>query len=358
MYCTNCGKEIGDGARFCINCGTAVRKLKAQQTEEQDTYQQQEVPQTEEQSAVRQTEALQIAECTATDKDEIGSAVEEISQSEADVYSYIYQPLVASNEVWQLDRQTTMDVLAEALLISEEWDKYNSNISSLKAEIDKEQKEAEDIRKKPSDSAVRIVLIVSIVSAIVGTFIIPIIMTAIFGLAAAGILYVTVIKEDIKQHAPENNEKADTYIREHVVPLQMRLDENLKYREAWINSGKYEWVVDIVGKDLFYSNSIKCLYDLVQSRRADSLKEALNKYDDMLHKARMEEMQQAIQNAAEVAASEAKKQTAEAVKQTAETIKQTSYAKNIVKSTREAAKAAKNTARNTHQIKKTLNQYK
>jgi len=73
-------------------------------------------------------------------------------------------------------------------------------------------------------------------------------------------------------------------------------------------------------------------------QKADNLKEALNLYDDTMHKARMEEMQAAIQNASEIAAVEAAKQTA--------------LTKDIAKNTHQAATAAKATAYHTRQIDK------
>jgi len=65
--------------------------------------------------------------------------------------------------------------------------------------------------------------------------------------------------------------------------------------------------MDVIGEELFYSFCIADLYDLVKARRADNLKEALNKYDDEKYKARMQEMQQATQHAAEISAQEARR---------------------------------------------------
>jgi len=77
----------------------------------------------------------------------------------------------------------------------------------------------------------------------------------------------------------------------------------------------------------------------------------LNLYDDVQHKARMEEMQAAIQNASEVSAAEA--------------VKQTAYSKEIAKSSHEAATAAKvnayhigKIARNTRQIAKNTRKFR
>ena len=102
--------------------------------------------------------------------------------------------------------------------------------------------------------------------------------------------------------------------------------------------------IDFVGEDLFAYECIEDLYNLIKSRRADNLKEALNLYDDTLHKARMEEMQAAIQNASEIAASES--------------VKQTAYSKEIAKSSHQAATAAKATAYHTRKIDKNTRRFR
>ncbi len=77
------------------------------------------------------------------------------------------------------------------------------------------------------------------------------------------------------------------------------------------------------------------------------LKEALNKYDDKLHKQRIEEMQKATQDAVEISALEA--------------IKQTEKMKRIERNTNDAVQTARvnavlnyGTYENTRQINKKL----
>ena len=110
------------------------------------------------------------------------------------------------------------------------------------------------------------------------------------------------------------------------------------------NNGQKSWAINVVGKDMYYSACIKDLYELVKSRRADNLKEALNKYDDSMHKSRMEEMQAAIQNASEISARES--------------VKQTAIAKQVEKNTHQAATASKATAYHTRQIDKNTRRFR
>ena len=114
---------------------------------------------------------------------------------------------------------------------------------------------------------------------------------------------------DNKKHEVENNNRADEYIKKKVEPLKSALDEYLYKLDVIYNGGQRKWVVDVVGEEMFSSIVIDKLYKIVQGRRADTIKEALIRYDDEEHKARMEAMQKSIKEAAEVASNEAIRQT-------------------------------------------------
>lgn len=257
-----------------------------------------------------------------------------------------YIPIVTIDEVSFLDRQETMNVLLEVGKIAKESEQYDSEVNSLKRSIYEEKNKAEELRNHVSGKARAISWLVTLCVlgiGCIGTVIIGIIL----GIIAYNIMKVTVIKSDLKKHEEENNAKADAYIKNNVEPLQMRLDKVHLLRNELLKSGKLTWALDVVGKDLFYSECVSDLYNLIKSRRADNLKEALNKYDDTMHKARMEEMQASIQNAAEISA--------------AESIKQTAQMGEIEKNTHQAAQAAKvnaafsyGTYRNTKKINKKI----
>lgn len=244
-----------------------------------------------------------------------------------------YQPIVSPDDIVKLDRQGTMDVLIEVGKIAKESEKYDSEILDLKKRIVDEEKKADEIRTQLSGKANTIILGVTIGAAIIGTLIIPLILSVVFGGIAYLIVHAIVAPKDLREHEAENNANANAYIKENVEPLQNRLDEVFELRDDLNNCGKITWAFDVVGKDLFYSPCINDLYNLIKSRRADSLKEALNKYDDEQYKEHMREMQMAIRNASEVAAAEA--------------VKQTAYSKDIAKSAHQTATASKATAYHT-----------
>ena len=104
-------------------------------------------------------------------------------------------------------------------------------------------------------------------------------------------------------------------------------------------SGKIDWAVDIVGEDIFYCRGVGDLINLISTRRADNLKEALNLYDSSKHRERMEEMQAGVLANSDTMAMESAKQTA--------------LHHQIEQNTREAATAAKWAAINTHRTYKT-----
>lgn len=254
-----------------------------------------------------------------------------------------FQPKFSPEEVSQLDRQATMDVLVEVGKIAKEIEGYNSEIADLSRKIDIEQKEAEKLRKKPSGKALGIIWGVTAVAVILG-MIGSIIGAVILGGLAYFIVRAIVTPADLREHEEENNANADDYIRQNVEPLQIRLEEVYTLRNNLNDSGKITWAIDVVGRDMFYSACISDLYNLIKSRRADSLKEALNKYDDEQHKAHMEEMQRAIQNASEVTA--------------AESVKQTAYSKDIAKSAHQTATASKAAAYHTRQTARNTRRFR
>lgn len=255
-----------------------------------------------------------------------------------------YQPKVSPEEVSRLDRQATMDVLIEVGKIAKEIEGYNSEIADLSKKIDSEQKEAEKLRKELSGKALLIIGGVTVVAAILGMIGESIIGAVVLGGIAFFITRAIVTPLDLREHEAENNANADDYIHKNVEPLQKRLEEVYALRNNLNDSGKITWAVDVVGSDMFYSACISDLYNLIKSRRADSLKEALNKYDDEQHKAHMEEMQRAIQNASEVTA--------------AESVKQTAYSADIAKSAHQTATASKATAYHTRQTARNTRRFR
>lgn len=248
----------------------------------------------------------------------------------------------AETSVNTMNREQTMQTLYEVGRIAETYEELTSEQSAVRQNIKIEKDKAEELRKVVSAGAKAIKWIAILCSFITWTFL------SVFGLVVTIVVWIamnkTVIKKDLIKHADENNANADRHLKEVVMPLETRLQEiNAELEELHV-SGKIEWAKDIVGDNMFYSQCIGDLYDLIKDRRADSLKEALNLYDDNQYKARMEASQAAIQNATEVAATES--------------VKQTAYAKETAKNTHQTATAAKATAHHTRQIQRNTRRFR
>lgn len=239
-------------------------------------------------------------------------------------------------------REEILKNLVEAGKTAKTLQSLTNEKENLVYKIATSKKEAEEIRCQISAEAKK------------KMWILPIIVCVLFvwfwgiGLILAVILYFVrkkkILVKDLELHKEENERKAQAYIEENVEPLEIRkreVEEELSELKA---SGKIEQAIDYVGKDMFEYPKIAELYNLVKSRRADSLKEALNLYDSVQHNMRMEDMQAAIQNAAEV--------------QAIETAKQTAYSKEIAKNTHKTATAAQASAYHTRQIDKNTRRFR
>ncbi len=93
-------------------------------------------------------------------------------------------------------------------------------------------------------------------------------------------------------------------------------------------SEQMKWGAEVVGEDMLDTEAIDILIGYIKSRRADNIKEAVNKFDLDGHHQRMEIMQQEIDEATQIQAEEAVKQTAYA-EQTAKNARATAVASSI-----------------------------
>ena len=245
-------------------------------------------------------------------------------------------------EINTMDREQLMQVLYEIGRTVETYEELTSERGTVKREIKTEKEKAEELRKAVSARAKAIKWIAILCSFITWAFL------SFYGIVVTIVVWIAmnkiVIKRDLMEHADINNANADRYLKEVVMPLETRLQEINAELEELQASGKIEGAKNIVGENMFFSQCIGDLYDLVKNRRADSLKEALNLYDDIQYKARMEASQTAIRNATEISA--------------AESVKQTAYAKETAKSAHQTATAAKATAYHTRRIQKNTRRFR
>ena len=230
-----------------------------------------------------------------------------------------------------LNRDETLSILYEAGRIAEQMEALNAEAASLPNDIAIRKQKAEEMRHVVSGKATAIKW-AAILCSLLTWKLIPVVITIIVWI----VMNQTVIKKDLREHEEENNANAQRYTVENVAPLVERQKKVAEEIAELNSSDRIAWAKNIVGERLFHSSCIGDLYDLVKERRADNLKEAINLYEDIQYKARMEERQAAIQNASEISAAEA--------------VKQTAYSKMIAKSSHQTATAAKATAYHTRQM--------
>lgn len=268
--------------------------------------------------------------------------VEQINDDEGEVVQS--KDFLPSTSVEKMSRDETLNLLLEVASIARGLEQNDAERRNIEKKINEHNTKVQEIREKVSFKCKVIIwistLFVVLSFGIVGLFAI------VLGIIAFAIVSIIAAK-DIQKHEVENEAEAQEYIRKNIEPLNQRLDEVKIALEELNNSGKIEWAIDIVGGELFSSVCVEELYSFVKSRRADSLKEALNLYDNTKHREKMEAMQEAIQYASMISANEATKQTV--------------AMKEIEKSAQSAARTAKvnaainyGTYRNAKQINKKL----
>ncbi|MGN0389813.1 MAG: hypothetical protein ACI4L2_03285 [Wujia sp.] len=142
----------------------------------------------------------------------------------------------------------------------------------------------------------------------------------------------------------------DYYFITYQANVEKLKEMRIKFEE-FVGSGCEAWCIDCIGEEFYSISAIDDIYGMIKSRRADSIKEAINQIDATKYRERMESAQQAILNATEMAAEEAVKQTAYS-KETAKSAHESAtYAKATAYNTRKAARYSKEAAENTSRFR-------
>ena len=231
--------------------------------------------------------------------------------------------LIAPSEVAELHRESLLPVLNQV----EEIYKALNDLENRRAlanyhfKINKEK--YEEILNQVSAKTRRLWTIIGWIAA----------------LCSCGVLLIpwyflrkSAYEKDRERNRAANEQAAQNYYAQSIAPLedeQKDIQEQMKNLEAPI-----AWARDIVTSEIFNMGATAELRILVEKRRADTLKEALNLFDSNRYRERMESIQKEI-----LANSDA---TAE------ETAKQTVLIQETEKSARQTAAASKWTAVNTY----------
>lgn len=212
-----------------------------------------------------------------------------------------YQPIAEAHSVHVLPREHAIRVLTEIRAIVLEHNGHVRSVNDCKNNLSEKRKKAEEIRTALSPEASKKVagvglaagLALAIITGIaMRSFLIGLICGGIVGFIAAGIVVAIIGPNDRKLHEAENNQKAEQYISEHVNPAQVKLNEVVRKHEAFQSSGKFDWAVDAVGTGNCDITRLDALLDILRMGRASNIKEAVNVYEEDLHRQKLEQMEQ------------------------------------------------------------------
>ncbi len=166
--------------------------------------------------------------------------------------------------------------------------------------------------------------VMSILGAIIG-----LVVGIIIGVIIDGILF-----------GKKRKVKADTYFNSKNEVLQQQKITIANQADELCNSQRYTQAHQLIPPDYCDSESIDYIIKLIENRRAETLKEAFNMYEDYLHKKRLEDMQYNQMVATQESAL-AQKEMAKNSKEVAKAVQNQAY--QLEELSRNANKIAKNT---------------
>lgn len=132
---------------------------------------------------------------------------------------------------------------------------------------------------------------------------------------------------DLLLFRDEKTKNKTDYQNQHVKPLKEALNKYSEALEVILNNADTIWAMEALQEKYFDINAVNCFLSYITYRRADSYKEAVNLYEEEIHRFRMEDLQQMILENAE--------KTTRMTEQNLQTLK------NVEASTASAARTAK-----------------
>lgn len=147
------------------------------------------------------------------------------------------------------------------------------------------------------------VLCLSDDGSFMGSLILSFIMYFFIKILIISPLYAKVICDK------EVDAKYQIFANEHISPKQAVLAQQTEDINTYLNTDECQWAGNALPEKYFTYPAVQSIIQYLQLCRVDSLKEALNLYEEELHRQRMEEMQQQIVQSTAQAADEVKRQS-------------------------------------------------
>ena len=156
------------------------------------------------------------------------------------------------------------------------------------------------------------VIVLTVLNLSLGWGFVGVIIAVVLGVILGALIEIHILKPvflNSKRYSDEvaaNKSKAEAYRNTNIPPLLDKIDDDNNRITAIKSSKEYMWAADVLGgADMIESKTIEMIISVILARRADNLKEALNKIDLMTHNATMQSMQADATAAAQKTAYEA-----------------------------------------------------
>lgn len=212
-------------------------------------------------------------------------------------------------------------------------------LASLESKIDEIYKKI-DSYNGLSHTGTIISLLIIILFGGIGTVMFPIIGTIIGGIIGGYLAYLidTKIIEKILK-TEEKHAKKREELKKGLEPLEAQFDQIAMESNVFLKSEGVKRANAAIPAEFYNKSALASLKEILETRRADNLKEAINVYDTKMHHMKMESLQEKNINLTQSILQESQKQT-----QYAETAAQNS--KITAENSKVAAQNSKKTLRN------------
>lgn len=288
MFCSNCGKEILDEIKFCPFCGVEVSK--------------------------------KISSEKVTNAEDVNKKNEESFYNEG-----VKEELIKA-----------LDVINKI----EGFMEQKEEIESIRESVERQKKEMmEDLAPIQIWLFVLGIPFTIIAPMITNTHEITIVGRLVYGILFYYVPFFVIVNPLLGLITRGKKvAKAEAWYKEKIVPIDAQETELISVFERYCNTDAVTEARNIVPEEYFDSESVQFFLKMLNERRADTFKEAINLYEEYLHREDMKnmQMQQLALQGQQLAETRQLSQNV-----TSQMQEQSAYMKQISKNTKSTARAVK-----------------
>lgn len=209
---------------------------------------------------------------------EEAGAIVKVKYSDYAVFYHSEEPGI-SKETGTIERNL-LEELYSARKIMTAISECQEKIDTMLNQIEEVKKKVENINT-PNGCGCLIVIVISLLGLAGG------IWGSVICFVVTFLIYLVL---DAAIFEKPREEKADRYYKENVAPLLKKSEGLVKRLESLWNSDASIEAQKLIPPDYYSISAVNWLIKTIENRRADTFKEAINLYEDMLHKERVENM--------------------------------------------------------------------